>query len=1020
MPLSRKGQMSLVVILMVAVAFVLYAVTINWSRIASTKTTVTIASNSAAAALVSLMAGYGENLIQTQLGGEAKKCGFTGVLAAIIALVAIVVLTCVIPGAGEVAGSAMGLSAGTVAAISIGLAVAAIVLQVTVVQPGLTKMWNKWQKNLPTIEDKYLENGISTALNLATGDPVLVTDRWDLDGNTHWYIREYPQKGDPAAKVSRFAFYYTDRMRGIPLPPTTAIDTLRQTLQGVVDALGLSGGNPAVCYVDLGTGPQLRPQCNPCCTDPTMRPAACSLDPKKPELVPQECLSAPGCAPSANQLTACYAYDPLYVQKNVSTSFLSVMGMDDANKKKYFSAGAEIPDPWMPIFRGADSTGKIFPFLWLLADTAPMLKDINAADMRAEAPGCHWCDKRVTPCSLTTPPFSPPPTPTRLLFRPAGTTAYDQLSLPTCVGEDCCVNTFNNNVSSSLSYSNFKLDVVPDIESFRPVADSDCARDPAVEAGTKLLWKKGADRYSDTFQDPSSNIVYPVKMEQGSSSQPVGVCNAAGAPAAIAANCMCPNVDHKDLWYDDGFDAMSTGMAYFLQTVTPLLTTNPATQAQLAYSVAAWKAAVIAQGMELGKMEARMQRWIDEINTWLKGPYTDANAWCLPTDLTTMTAKEKNYILATPSPWGSVDSVLRCLDYNSNLNQAFAACAGALSANPTACVAAAACKDLPRSLVPGFDPNNDLGRNVAAGTCSADYIKKISNSATLAVNQSIKMKARAAYLRDLLQHMKDFLPVLQKAHDDIAGKGQQIIGLVNSIDAVIAAAPHLGNQVIYGWLSPRPGAWNTSNAATRKGYLHLVKVEAAIPKHGGAGFNTCTNTFPWIRTYTEGILSMTRCYEISDADGCVGTRVIRYDEDHDPAQGGVLKLLSGLPIWQILYRNPHNRNTDVGYNVSDIYRNCIENHYSRKSERDAAGNVTNSYVRLEDTSAAIMTQDNLNEAFMINLPLESSMPGPLIECYNAAEALLSKGVVSETCARYFISGNKMQMTFRRCSECCSQ
>jgi hypothetical protein len=58
-------------------------------------------------------------------------------------------------------------------------------------------------------------------------------------------------------------------------------------------------------------------------------------------------------------------------------------------------------------------------------------------------------------------------------------------------------------------------------------------------------------------------------------------------------------------------------------------------------------------------------------------------------------------------------------------------------------------------------------------------------------------------------------------------------------------------------------------------------------------------------------------------------------------------------------------------------------------------------------------------AFLLNLPL-ADIPGAdqLIACRNAAEALLARGVVSETCAKYelYNGANDFSVRFERCHE----
>ena len=62
--MGNKGQTSIILILVIAVALIVYSISLNWGRIAQYKTLTTIGANTAAANMASLFASYGEQQLQ--------------------------------------------------------------------------------------------------------------------------------------------------------------------------------------------------------------------------------------------------------------------------------------------------------------------------------------------------------------------------------------------------------------------------------------------------------------------------------------------------------------------------------------------------------------------------------------------------------------------------------------------------------------------------------------------------------------------------------------------------------------------------------------------------------------------------------------------------------------------------------------------------------------------------------------------------------------------------------------------
>ena len=202
---AKAGQAALVLILITAAALIFLAATLNWGRVAQLKGLVTIAADQAGTLLASDVASYGESQKQTYLQNNNSKTEFGGVveqvlmvLLFVVVIIIIIVISIFCPGAG------LALLPFVIAAFV--LAMVNLVLQLTIVQPGITSMWNKLQTNQPVVQ-QFLEGGISAASQGVVADQVKVADYFDWNGNGAF-------GGAPANDfVSRYALFYTDRLK---------------------------------------------------------------------------------------------------------------------------------------------------------------------------------------------------------------------------------------------------------------------------------------------------------------------------------------------------------------------------------------------------------------------------------------------------------------------------------------------------------------------------------------------------------------------------------------------------------------------------------------------------------------------------------------------------------------------------------------------------------------------------------------------------------------------------------------
>jgi hypothetical protein len=205
---TTLGQTALILILLTAAALIFVAITLNWGRLAQVKTLLTTAAYESVATLASEAASYGEQEKQTYLQNANYKSSLTGVLLSIIVLI-ISIICMFIPGLQPVAGWAMGLAiAGMV------MTFVSIVLQLVWINPMISKLWNNLQKNQP-IQQQFYEAGISAALQGAVTDQVNITDYFDWNANG---VVGNNASSFPTDIVSRFAIFYTDRLKMLNQP----------------------------------------------------------------------------------------------------------------------------------------------------------------------------------------------------------------------------------------------------------------------------------------------------------------------------------------------------------------------------------------------------------------------------------------------------------------------------------------------------------------------------------------------------------------------------------------------------------------------------------------------------------------------------------------------------------------------------------------------------------------------------------------------------------------------------------
>lgn len=683
---THRGQTALVMLLIVAVAMVFFAISMNWGRIAEYKTLVTVGANVSAAGMASAMSSYGEMVLQTTLGGKTKICGWTGILAIIIAIVIIIIaIIVVIVSWGTLAAPMATL---VLSVIGLVLAIAALAIQILVLQPGLTDLWNKMQQDL-SIEGQFVERGIQAGLMSAVTDNKNIPDKMDMDRDGYHTINSEDEV------INRFGHYYTRRLQSMQ---DFNIPEVRRFVEGLNKLTYAEGGVPGDWRisdpVDCSVEPHsLQLYCNPCCVPPEQRPDSCHAGMGTgpyPEVL-EQCKSGQGHEAEA---FFPHAYNPLRENElnNPGTvSFRESMGWDDELKE--FEENARNPNlPQNHIglgfdFQMKDATGYytaanqtvmvnrglmpppppdaitpdlqqgIFPFLWKLGSWEPGVAGVNAG-VTANQEGCHWCAADV--------PIPP------VCSQDPLTSAQLTLSAD-CETDDCCT-AFHRAGDNSIDPR--KTDLVysaPQYTIQNAVADANiCAinQDPL----TGMHWKRGGDRYcspdwpywGDCPKHSSAGCTVAIgedEFEGGEeinpeTGNPYNEDTTLYEEGTPPCECQEPAPD----WPDDPVDELVYGLEDYLRFVNRL---SASTINDLEKTFVHWypdAAEVIGYaGPEscvscsdedgvLRRWRNQLAAWSTQIGDWIyqynnAAGFAHADAWCIPPSPDDLPPAEKYYIL---------------------------------------------------------------------------------------------------------------------------------------------------------------------------------------------------------------------------------------------------------------------------------------------------------------------------------------------------------------------------------------
>ncbi len=1011
---NTSGQTALILILLTAAALIFLAITLNWGRIAQTKALITIAADQSASQLASDAASYGEFEKQTNLKDTNQIIQYTSVLLALILLIVAIIVAFI----------SWGTSFFLLALLAAGMAATNLALQVVVIQPGITRLWNALQQSQP-VQQQFYEGGIATALENSVGDQVNITDYLDWNANGRFGLG---QNNFPNDTVSRFAVYYTDRLKMLNQPPLPQMvcfyNALNEFMNGETcdenaNDVSLCGASPnpacaglncannpidPACQMKIPNGFQLNdacagsspgntatysPYCDPCC-QPVYVPGSSPPKALRPSNCPQppasnDCAANPNdpvCVPSQCATNNPYgtSYPFLYdqsFQNNYTAGGISFM--DQFGRDQQMGPFSASLTPQGNPNNGIYFPNGIYPFFWLMKDYSPEVDNINPTSGLLPSQ-LHWC---------VAPGYTDTAGQGFLDLTQLGQSPYT-LPYP-CSGLDCCVDNLLDNITGPSSSGNIKIDIVGSGPNSNPALDTsfgDGASSPNV-------WLEG-----------DNQMCLPSWPYNGSPSMDLsnGRCewrsdgNAPPPP-------LNPTTDNPD-------DTMHT-LSDFVSFADTLLSEGVGT---LSSTFTTWYSQAAAwidpSTGRLPPLVSNLNAWDTVIKNWLNNTtYASSGAWCVP-QTTTGFANEDNAITSNGAVWGSLPSVINCLNYNaSTAPNNYQACQSALasgtcsiyySANPPpACAASILGRTLLSSSVEPMPPYDG---------CTGNYAKWVSDSYTLFNDEAQKFALRSAFLTDVFARgqtmhnifpqasaaLQSFLSVAQNQLNQIkpCGDGSTCTSLDQCRDGtpcVPSPTSALPNSVIYGWVDNKPNG--------QSGSAHIVKVTAYSPGRGGS---FASGMLPWIRTKCENTflgLCIERSYTLVDRDGPVYVSVKRWDEDHSNS----IFFPNGRPLWKFMFHNPNGGSAGTGQGLPP---SCIGINgaigFGLEPLTVAGLNYVNYSSSTQDVTA-------LGNAFMLNDRGDGKVDpyakgsGAYSSCLSQADALLANAPESHMCAEYMAS-----------------
>lgn len=977
--LKRKAQVAIMTLFIAAVALVFYAVTINIGRMSQIKTVVTTASNLAAAQLASHAASYAEQLWKTQLGGRSsfKKCGLTGAFAALVGVILTIVGAILSP---FTAGASVALCV-----IGIVMATASFVIEAAVIQPAITNAWNKQLWDIMDSDDVYVEQALQTALQNAATDPVEIRDDTDLDGDRRFTGSAF---GGGKDKVARFAYLYQKRIHdmapGGHLAALSYINSLEEFLFDGTDGWGLTDKPGTHCQADVKDsfvidGPEVPSQCNPCCVPEQadgydLRPKECGKPPYP--------FSYDTCGAATPYPGFPDVFDRAYEDPwNDYRSFREQIGRDDEHggfNRRFLQAVVdddcddpatidklghpdEIPQDsfgmktggipfyfgdvdgyYPPVAGKEDIRTSVFPFFWQMKHFGVDLNDLNKTDYKY--PECVWCD---------------PADPENEFTDADGSIDSD------CDGDK--TNDKDNGTKCSPCYRD--MVVVNKIDGAK------------IRVNQLSLGPMLGIEYPDVAPGYVTDVLYETNYyvdgtkDNTSGNPPLAPDNVNELVATYKKIISDDPIKSNNIWLEgdprycsndwpyevecyylqgdmDKMDWIVYGLDEFVAWAFELVYNKDFAATQL--SKPDWQNQVYAHHALLGNISTNIGYVLDALRDWKNQTYVTDQAWCVPANHGNAPPDE----VATFGE-GKLEDIIACLAWNTQEDVGMTDSNGNnVSGNEgrfmkclTEC-SEDACSDLPRSLVPDFNPNEGFEDGDSCNPEDNPWAADVFQSMVEAHQQGIKMKMRLEFLKSLKERRDDLIVVLEQ------GKAK-----IDGFAAPTFSTPPTERNVIYGWKDPDNLQMET------EGLWHFVKVEADIPSR-----------IAWINTYTEGIFNLRRCYEMANDSGNVWVNVTRFDQPYSDEGKLKIPFANGKTLWKFWTYNPANKDAVKALNLTGIDHTC-------QLSGDAAKYYDGSFVE-----GAFITQSGAST------------------CSGIAENALDLGVSYKTCATYGRQSNGQAVT----------
>lgn len=609
---DQKGQVAVILIFVIALGLIFFAATVNLSKVSFSKVLTNKAAYSAVSRLASTFASYGQALTQTYLGGNLEVCedavDFFDVF--IWAGVAGPFAEDIIEGGGN-GSTEFDWLIGWLGTYQ----------RLAEVPRAAVDMWNRAMGAMST-SGRFVESGLQIALLNVVTDGVVIPDLWDMDIDTI-----FGMTGDvPNDEFSRFAYYYSQRMKQIPVPDTAALqlflDALTELWSRGDDNWALM--DPLVCATnlehpccrsdryDVSTG-QARldfpAECDPCCQPPGDRPACCDYAVGYDEDgngTPDNCGDPGSCTvrslyyadneSSPNNYR--YVYKHFFYENSLNPffSFRELLGRDDEHHRyhvrssepnthfmipsgrQYFADNEFVLQDATRYYRqGVNTAGA--PFFTYPPQVQDIGRGIFPFFYKTQNPGwgvelntltytddqCHWCDPLGDGIAQGA-PASCSGSPTAPYLPPEIPRLNLGVAALGTYSGGWCVDRVNTGTYPVV------LDRVAAVPASLFAAPGDCAE---IAGG----WKSGADRFCSpiitTGPTPGPRFPYERGCEKhgyGTACTDAGgnsvdcLCGEAGAGAAA------PNLFTGYMgWPDDNLDDIIYGLPTFLNISSSLL-----------------------------------------------------------------------------------------------------------------------------------------------------------------------------------------------------------------------------------------------------------------------------------------------------------------------------------------------------------------------------------------------------------------------------------------------------------------